>query len=204
MHLRILHRNICTHFMKKNTLSLFLLAIVFVGSLLATQSCNKGTTNSTEKKVSLVHANMIVDIPLLPGNGDYDSITSFYYKMNMDSFVKSYGQDYDTSSIRSVKLNSCIITLSGVDTLDNFRNFHTTNIGLTSGTNRNLFRIAAFTDIVDTNAYFINIPKSYNPNLATYYKADSVRYRLYGNLRRATTKEIVATANISLDVVLSK
>jgi len=183
---------------------LFLLSIAFVGTILATESCNKGTTNTTEKKVSLVHANMNVDISILPSNGDYDSITSFYYKMNMDSFVKSYNSDFDTSSIRSVKLNSCVITIKDADTMNNFSNFHTTNIGLTSGTNRNLYRIAAFTDIVDTNAYFVNIPKSYNPNLAVYYKSDSVRYRFYGNLRRPTTKEINATANITLDITLSK
>lgn len=204
MHLRILHRNFCTLFMKKNTFSLFLIAVAFGGSLIASQSCNKGTTNSSEKKVTLISSNMNVDIPILISNGDNDSITSFYYKMNMDSFVKSYGSEYDTSSIRSVKLNSCIITLSGKDTANNIRNFHTTNIGLTSTTNRYLSRIAAFTDIVDTNAYSISIPKSYNPNLASYFKADSVRYRLYGNIRRATTTDIKGTATISFDVVLTK
>jgi hypothetical protein len=203
MHLRILHRNFCTHFMKKNSFS-FLLAITIVSSLLATQACNKGTSNSTEKKVTIINGSMNVDIPMLTGNGDNDSITSFYYKMNMDSFVKSYGSEYDTSSIRSVKLNSCVITLNDKDTANNIRNFHTTNIGITSATNRNIYRIAAFTDIVDTNAYFISIPKSYDPNLASYFKADSVRYRLYGNVRRATTTEIKGIATISFDVVLTK
>jgi hypothetical protein len=190
--------------MKKRTFSSIFVALGISISLISLQACNKGTSNETEKKVSLINDQMNFSIPVILGSGDNDSITSFYYKMNMDSFVKSYDSKYDTSSIRSVKLQSCNLILSNGDTLNNFRNFHTTNIGITSGTNKNIFRIAAFTDIVDTNAYVISIPTSYDPNLASYFKSDSVRYRLYGNARKMTTKAINCTANISFEVKLVK
>lgn len=189
--------------MKKNTFSFLFLGLAIVGTIFAVQSCNKGTTNATEKKVTLNNSNLSLTVPMIMGSGDNDSITSFYHKMNMDSFVKSYGQ-YDTSNIRSVKLQSCTLRITDGDTANNIRNFHTTNIGLTSGSNRNLFRIAAFTDIVDTNAYTITIPSSYDPNLATYYKADSVRYRLYGNFRRGTKKELTCIADFNFEVILKK
>lgn len=203
MHLQFLHRNFCTLFMKKYTFSFLFSGLAIVATLFTTQSCTKGTTDSTEKKVNLNTSNLSFTIPMIMGSGDNDSITSFYHKMNMDSFVKSYGK-YDTGSIRSVKLQSCTLRITDGDTANNMRNFHTSNIGLTSGSNRNLFRIAAFTDIVDTNAYTINIPSSYDPNLATYFKADSVRYRLYGNFRRGTKKDLKCVADLNFEVVLRK
>lgn len=190
--------------MKKNTFSFYLLSFGLISILSATQSCNKGTTDQTEKKVNLIHGNMSFDIPLQSITGDNDSIVSFYYKMNMDSFVKSYGSQYDTSSIRNAKLTSCVLSILGSDTNNNFRNFHTTNIGITSGSNKYIYRIAAFTDIVDTNAYSINIPRSYDPNLASYFKSDSVRYRLYGNMRRPTSTDIKCTAQLNFELVLVK
>lgn len=190
--------------MKNKSVKSFLFVLGVSGAILAATSCNKGTSDSTEQKVSLVNRNMNFEIPVLLGSGDNDSIVSFYYKMNMDSFVKSYGSQYDTSSIRAVSLVSCNLLMSNGDTLNNVRNFHTTNIGITSGTNRNIYRIAAFTNIVDTNAYTIEIPKSYDPNLAAYFKADSVRYRFYGNVRRGTTMPIKCTANLSFELKLLK
>ena len=203
MHPQFLQRTFCTLFMKKNTFSFLFSGIALVATLFSTQSCNKGTTDTTEKKVKINNSNLSLTIPMIMGSGDNDSVTSFYYKMNMDSFVKSYGK-YDTSSIRSVKLQSCTIRITDGDTANNIRNFHTTNIGLTSGSNRNLFRIAAFTDIADTNAYSITIPSSYDPNLASYFKSDSVRYRLYGNFRKGTKKDLNCVADLSFDVILRK
>lgn len=203
MHLQFLHRIFWTLYMKKNTFAILFSGIALVATIFSTQSCTKGTTDTTEKKVKLINGNLSLTIPMIMGSGDNDSITSFYHKMNMDSFVKSYGK-YDTSSIRSVKLQSCTLRIIDGDTANNIRNFHTTNIGLTSGSNRNLFRIAAFTDIVDTNAYTISIPSSYDPNLASYFKADSVRYRLYGNFRRGTKKDLNCVADLNFEVILRK
>lgn len=203
MQLQFLHRNFCTPFMKKYTFSFLFSGIAIVATLFALPSCTKGTMDTTEKKVKLNHSNLSLRIPMIMGSGDNDSVTSFYHKMNMDSFVKSYGK-YDTSSIRSVKLQSCTLRITDGDTANNMRNFHTTNIGLTSGSNRNIFRIAAFTDIVDTNAYTITIPTSYDPNLASFYKADSVRYRLYGNFRRGTKKDLNCVADLKFEVLLKK
>ncbi|MCC6187364.1 MAG: hypothetical protein IT256_09450 [Chitinophagaceae bacterium] len=190
--------------MKNKSVKSFLFVLGVSATIFATPSCNKGTTDGTEQKVSVMNGNMNFEIPVQLGSGDNDSMVSFYYKMNMDSFVKSYGSQYDTSSIRAVNLLSCSLVMTNGDTLSNVRNFHTANIGITSGTNRNIYRIAAFTNIVDTNAYSINIPRSYDPNLVSYFKADSVRYRLYGNVRRATKKPIKCTANLSFEMKLLK
>lgn len=179
------------------------IGLLLVGSTFIYSACNKGNTNSSEKTVELYHNNVNFEIPIQITTGDNDSIGSFYYKMNMDSFVKSYGK-YDTGDIRSVKLKYCRILLSNGDTIDNFKNFHTANIGVTSGSNPNIYRISLFTDIVDTNAYTLELHKNFDPNLASYFRDDSVRYRLYGNFRRPTTKTLNATASLGFDLTLIK
>ena len=190
--------------MKKNTLSFVLVASALVGTMFVAPSCNKGKTNTTEKTQELITGNLSFEIPIHPSNGESDSLTSFFYKVNMDSLVKSYDAKYDTSSIRSVQLRSCVLTFPDNTTTDNFRNFHTTIIGVTSGTNKYLTRIAAKVDIVDTAAYVLNLNKEYEPNLASYFKADSVCYRLFGNFRRGTTMPLNCNATITYDMVLSK
>lgn len=189
--------------MKKFSRPFVQLGLSVLGCALLFTACTKGTKNASEKKVSLIHNNMSITMPIQLSNGDNDSITSFYYKMNMDSFVKSYGQ-FDTSDIRTVKLKSCILNITNGDSLNNFRNLHSVNIGITSGANDNITRMAVFTDIVDTNAYRLEMPGYFDPNLAAYYKDDSVRYRIYGNFRRATTKSITGTADIQVEVTLQK
>lgn len=189
--------------MKKTKLSIFSFGLVVLSTLMTQYSCNKGTVNTSEQKVAVTHQNISFQIPINNFTGDNDSITSFYHKMNMDSFVKSFGS-YDTSHIRSVKLTSCFITFNNGDSNNNVRNFHSQNIGITSGSNSRIYRIATFTDIVDTNKYDIQIPSYFDPNLASYFKDDSVRYRLYGNFRRPTTKDLECTANLSFDLILKK
>lgn len=189
--------------MKKNTFSLIILASALVGGIFST-SCNKGKTNTTQKSVTLVNGNLSFDIPIMPVNGEYDSIVKFNFKINADSFVKSFNADYDTSSIRSVLLNSCVLTLPNGSTVDNFRNFHTANIGVSSGTYGKITRIATFMDIVDTAAYSLNIPRWYDQNLATYFKSDSICYHFYGNVRKASTAVLNCKAVLSYEMVLSK
>lgn len=189
--------------MKKNIVP-FVFVTALICSFLFASSCNKGQANNTESTQQLITGNLSFDLPVFVKNGEYDSITAFMYKVNMDSFVKSFNSKYDTSSIRSVQLRSCILTMTNGDVTNNFRNFHTTNIGITSGTNGHIYRIAAATDIQDTAAYFLNVPKSYEPNLATYFKSDSICYRFYGNIRRATTLPINCRATLTYDMVLSK
>jgi len=190
--------------MKKNSLSILLLSTALIGATLMTPSCNKGTTNSTEKKVNVVSGNLSCVVPIMTGSGDYDSIAAFTFKMNMDSFVKSFNPAYDTNSIRNVSLTSCQLVLDNKSTVDNFSNFHTANIAISSATRWPLYRIASATDIVDTAAYSLNIAKLYDPNLAKYFTADSISYTLYGNIRRSTSAPLNCKANISFEMTLAK
>lgn len=188
--------------MKKYKLKSFLFASALLTGVLISPSCNKGTTNSTQRTVDFICPNMPFEIPVLPANGEYDSIISFEFELNMDSFVKSFDGIYDTASIQKVSLKYCTLTLSDGTTTDNFRNFHTVNVGITSGTNPYITRFTNFNNIVDTAAYTLDVPRLYDPNLASYFKADSLHYRVYGNLRRSTTQTLKGTANIAFDMTL--
>ena len=190
--------------MKKNTCSLILLASALIGGLFVAGSCNKGKTNSTQKTQQIITGDLSFDLPMFVKNGPYDSITSFNFIINMDSFVKSFDSKYDVSHIQNVQLRSCILSFKNGDDNNNFRNFHMTNIGITSGTNGYIKRIAAATDIPDTTAYFVNMAPLYELNLASYFRADSICYQFYANLRRATTYPLNCKATLSYDMTLQR
>lgn len=190
--------------MKKTTLYFVVSAFALAGSIFILPSCNKGTTNNTEKTMALTNGNLSFEIPVFSANGEFDSITAFNYKINMDSFVKSFDSKYDTSSIRMVQLRSCSLTMTDGNAGSNFQNFHTVNMGVTSGTNKKIYRLAAAINIVDTPAYFLDVPKTYNANLASYFKADSICYRLYGNIRRTSAGPVNCKAIFTYDIILSK
>lgn len=190
--------------MKKNTRSFILLASALVGGLFVTVSCNKGKTNSTRKTEQIVTGNLSFDVPVFTTNGAYDSITNFNFMINMDSFVKSFDSKYNVSHIQNVQLRSCILTLENGDINNNIRNFHMTNIGITSGTNGSIKRIATATDIPDTNAYFVSMAPLYEHNLASYFRADSISYRFYANIRRKTSFPLNCKATLSYDMTLQR
>lgn len=190
--------------MKKNILSISFLTLAFCGSLVLLVACNKGKINTTEQKHQLITGNLNFDISVLPTNGEYDSIIAFDYLINMDSFVKSFDSKYDTGSITNVSLDACSLMLNDKTTVDNFRNFHTVSIGITSGTNGYIHRMAAFNDIVDTAAYELKIPTLYEPNLASYMRADSIHYLIYGNVRRPTGEAITGKATMQYTMTLSR
>ncbi len=194
---------ICYQFMKKSTFSFLLISTALIGSIFGTSSCNKGQTNTTGVKQELITGDMSFVVPMQL-IGENDSMVAFYYKINMDSFVKSFDSKYDTASIRKVQFISCTLTNSDFDVNNNFRNFHTANIGITSATNHRILRIAAAMNIQDTAAYFLNVPNSYNPDLSTYFKADSICYRLYGNMRKGTTIPLNCKATLKYEMTLVK
>jgi hypothetical protein len=190
--------------MKKTTCSFILLATALVGGLFVAGSCNKGKTNGTKKTEQIITGNLSFDLPVFMKNGQYDSITSFSFMINMDSFVKSFDSKYNVSNIQNVQLRSCILSVENGDVSNNIRNFHMTNIGITSGTNGYINRIATATDIPDTNAYFVSMTPLYEHNLASYFQADSICYRFYANLRRTTTVPLNCKATLSYDMTLQR
>jgi len=196
--------NFASTFVKKNTCSFILLASALVGGLFVTVSCNKGKTNSTQKTEQIVTGNLSFDVPVFVKNGEYDSVTSFNFMINMDSFVKSFDSKYNVENIQNVQLRSCILSVQNGDVNNNVRNFHITNIGITSGTNGYIKRIASATDIPDTAAYFVNLAPLYEHNLASYFRADSINYRFYANVRRSTSIPLNCKATLSYDMTLQR
>lgn len=189
--------------MKKSILGI-VVAAVSLGALTLGASCNKdkGNYNKTES-VQELNASLSFTVPLIPAAGEYDSLRGFNFIINMDSFVKSFDSKYTLESIQAVRLKSCIISSNTMDVNSNFRNFHMANISIASASNPSQLRIAVANDIVDTAAYSLALPKWYNPNLASYFKCDSICYRFYGNARRGTTLPLDCQATIQYEMVLA-
>ncbi|GAA4455797.1 hypothetical protein [Rurimicrobium arvi] len=189
--------------MKKTIIGLFV-AVTTLGILSLSTACNKdkGNYNKSESTQALV-ADLSFQVPLIPAAGEYDNIQGFDFMINMDSFVKSFNKDYTLNSIQSVKLKSCILTSATADANNNFRNFHMANLCISSAANGNLLRIAVANDIVDTAAYTLSLPTWYDPNLASYFKCDSIRYRFYGNTRRAVTVPLNCKASLQYEMILA-
>jgi hypothetical protein len=188
--------------MKKNKISIFI-AIAAIGFALMIQACNKNV-NATEKTVAFTNSNVSFQVPIILRTSEYDSLTSFNFLINMDSFVKTIDSKFDTSNIQSVKFSSCVLTLDKNTTPDNFANFHTCSIGLTSGKVFNLVKIATATDISDTSAYFLNMPKSYDWELKNYFRSDSLHYTIFGNTSKLSTDSLACKATIIYSMTLSR
>lgn len=190
--------------MKRKGLSYFIAAAAAVCLATGIQSCNKDDVNDTEKKVVLT-SNLSLQIPVIMKIGETGNLTSFMSRFNMDSLVKSVDSKFDTLDIRSVKLKSCQLILDIDTTVDNFRNFHTCTIGISTNKIPSLTRIASATDIADTtDIYSLNIPRTYDVELNNIFMADTVYYRVYGNLRRTSSKPLGCKAIISYDVTLAR
>lgn len=187
--------------MKKNKI---FIAAVAIGLAWMIQACSKGNTNSTERTVAFTSSNMSFEVPVILKTSEYDSLTSFNFLINMDSFVKSVDSKFDTSNIQSVKLNSCVFTLDNNTTPDNFANFHTFSVGLTSGKVASLVKIATATDIPDTAAYFLNVPKSYDWELKHYFRSDSLHYTIFGNTSKLSGDSLACKATINYTMILSR
>lgn len=188
--------------MKKNSYSFFLL--VALGFILGMGSCNKDRFNDTERETEFVIESVPFSIPATIKPGESDSIAAFYFKVNMDSFVKKVDGRFDTTDIRTASLNSCVLTLDDNSTADNFSNLHTCTIGMTTARIPRIVRIATKTDIVDTPAYVLNIPNPYRPELRELMMADSVHYCIYGNIRKSATAPITGRARLVFYLKLSK
>lgn len=189
--------------MKKSFLGI-VLAVASLGVLPFASSCNKdkGKFNQSES-VQELNADLNFTIPLIAAAGEYDSLQSFNFIINMDSFVKSFDQKYTLQSIQAVRLKSCVITANTMDPNSNFRNLHMANLSIASASNANQLRIAVANDIVDTAAYYLSMPTWYNPNLASYFKCDSICYRFYGNARRGTSLPLDCRATLKYEMVLA-
>lgn len=189
--------------MKKSILGI-VFAVASLGLLSLVSSCNKdkGKLNQTET-VQELNADLSFTVPLIPAAGEYDSLQGFNFIINMDSFVKSFDQKYTLESIQAVRLKSCIISSNTMDVNSNFRNLHMANLSIASAANPNQLRIAVANDIVDTAAYLLSMPTWYNPNLATYFKCDSICYRFYGNARRGTSVPLNCRATLKYEMVLA-
>jgi hypothetical protein len=186
--------------MKKNRFPYIILVALGLAFLL--QACNK-SVNPSDTKIQFTTTSTSVKIPVMLRTSEYDSVIDFKYKINMDSFVKMINSGFDTGSIRSVKFTGCRLELDSNNTVDNFSNFNTCSIGLTTGTVPNLIKIASATDIPDTPAYFLNIPKTYDWDLKDYMRSDSLCYRIFGNVRRTSTKALGFKAVFTYDMQLS-
>jgi hypothetical protein len=188
--------------MKKIKCSFFLL--VAAGFIVSISSCKKGLFNDTEKETDFIVNDVPFSIPALKRTGEFDSITSFYYKVNMDSLVKTLDGKFDTLDLQSAYLTSCELSLTDKTTPDNFRNLHTCTIGMETAKLPFISRLARKTDIVDTPAYYLHVPDAYNPNMNHQLMADSVRYIIYGNIRDTFDAPVTGTAKLVFHLKLSR
>lgn len=186
----------------KRTLLILLATLTGTGVLLP--SCNKDDKNTSERHVSLEIKNLAFTMPVIGSTGEYDSIIAFNFLMNIDSFIKLQNPDFDTSNIKSVKMTACVVWMYPDTGKNNFSNFHTCSIGMDAPTAINHLKVSTFTDIVDTPAYFLSIPKTYDWNCKEYFKSDSIHFQLYGNIRRPTTDSLNCKINMNYDFILSK
>jgi PBP1b-binding outer membrane lipoprotein LpoB len=190
--------------MKKNVLSILFCAIAIVGVASIFTSCDKvSKKNNSEQSVQYVTKIMPYEIPSFKRTGDIDSMTYFNHVINIDSFLKSFDSNFDTSSIQSVTLRSAFFSCDTNLTKDNFGNFHTLSLGIKTMQHSYLTRFASFMNISDSDRYTITINQIDNRNLKDYFKSDSLSFRIYGNVRDTNGYAIKGNAELVFDMKLA-
>lgn len=166
----------------------------------AFQSCNK-IAQKLLFDLNMQTQSVDVVIPVTSnttGTITVGPVMSYY---NVDSFIKAQtAQQLGVSNVKSVKLESCLLTINDADATNNFANFESCQASFFSNTNSTPYNMNIDNN-PDTYSATLSLPVDNTVELSTYLGTEFT-YTLTGKLRRVTTKELHCTIQVTykLDV----
>jgi hypothetical protein len=178
--------------MKKGLKSVFIAAICLTGIALS-QSCNKLPIG---KDVSWTGADVTITVPIVPDTLSHSNVGGGSFKYNLDSMIKAQtgSNTLGVSNISKVTLNSCQLTILNPDQSNNFANFESCYLNVSTSNNSTPVEAASITNNPDQYAETLSLPVSNNIDLKSYLSSGNntvtVSYSLGGKLRRATNKMV--------------
>jgi len=171
--------------------------IIFLVAGLTFVSCKKLISKlfpSFDTSVSIQIAVPAIPFPISGSVG----LQTIYY--NLDSTIKANtGGVYGSADVSSITLKSIIVNLQNGDAANNFANFETLRIDLSSNSNSTPVAIAS-ANIPDVASYSLSMEVSNSLNILSYFQGNQLTYNIFGKLRRATSHELHGVATITVTV----
>lgn len=183
-------RNIKFFKMKKIILS----AGIFCMLVMVLNSCNK-IKEALNIDIDLNPDDIEFTIPIITQTGS-QTISDVNVNIDIDSIIKANNDKLALSNIKSVKVKSCTITMLDGDVNNNFSALEAVNIQFQSNVNATPVTVVDLTNNPDVEAYSLTVPINTTVELKEYFKANTFSYRILGNARKTTNKEIHCKASI--------
>ncbi|MEP6596666.1 MAG: hypothetical protein ABJA71_12005 [Ginsengibacter sp.] len=180
----------------KKFISLF---IIFLAGGLIFLSCKKLISKLFPSFDTAV-SNIQIAVPPIPFSNISGSVglQTIYY--NLDSTIKANtGGTYGANDVSSITLKSIIINLQNGDPADNFANFESLGVDLSSNSNSTPVTIATAT-IPDVASNTLSMDVSNNLNILSYFQGNQLTYNVFGKVRRATYHQLNGLATITVTV----
>ena len=177
---------------------IFLFAVI-LGGALTFLSCKKLISKLFPSFDTTV-SNIQIAVPPIPFSNISGSVglQTIYY--NLDSTIKANtGGVFGASDVSSITLKSIVITLQNGDPINNFANFESLGVNLSSNSNGTPVTIATAA-IPDVPTYNLTMDVSSNLNILSYFQGNQITYDVFGKMRRATYHELDGLATITVTV----
>lgn len=177
---------------------IFFFVIILAGGFIFL-SCKKLISKLFPSFDSTV-SNIEIAVPPIPFSNISGSVglQTIYY--NLDSTIKANtGGIYDASDVTSITLKSIIINLQNGNPGNNFANFESLRVELTSNTNSTAVTIAT-ASIPDVTTYSLSMDVSSSPNILSYFQGNQLTYDVFGKVRRSTSHQLDALATVNVTV----
>ena len=183
--------------MKKNHLLKLLTLAIVVGFMGTLQSCSKALQN-LHFNLSMQTQTVTVTVPPTSGTVTVGPITSTY---NVDSFIKANtGNQLGISNIQSVKISSCVLTLTNSTATNNFGNFESCSASFYSNTDQTPYTLS-IPNNPDGIESTLSLPVDSTAELKSYL-GDTFTYNFTGAMRRPTTVPLTCTITFTYSLVV--
>ncbi len=150
--------------------------------------------SSCDKLNSLVKVNIQLQTAaiefVIPQASDGTDSASFSYAINVDSLIHANSSDFDTSKIRSVKIDSITFQLTNADANNNFGNVDNAYAQFYSDSYPYFVTIASVTNNPAINTANLTLPVNSTLELKQYFDAHAFYFTLYNHLRTGLTHDL--------------
>lgn len=181
------------------------LSLVFLCAAIGSSlqfSCDK-VKEKLSVNVGLNETEITFDVPARPLAGSTDSTYSEIYTINLDSLIKAESDELGVHNIRSVKINSCQLTLLNPG-IKSFADMEFCKLELSPGNTDMWTTLAQININADQPTTTISVPVNSEVNLKDYFTTDQLQYRIVSKNRNsiATASRIKAAISFTLKVGL--
>jgi hypothetical protein len=172
--------------------------IVFLSILTAFTACRKivaAVFGGTDINVPATEFTIPVLFAVTPNELLFGSYSQH---INLDSAVKANTAGvFGINVVNSIKVKQVSMVIGNPDALNNFSNFETLRVTLTSDTQNTPveFFAASFPDTYSSTYLFA---PTNSPELLPYLGGSRITYNIYGKNRRITSKPLTVQVNVTL------